>query len=92
MNGTFFKLNLVLQRFTIYTINMYLPKLNMEEIKDNSFFQFVSKCYLHIIFIVMFILFLVEFFYLFNKNPEDLMKSDFFVKYLNMSSKLIKQK
>lgn len=72
---------------------MSTSNMNLKEIiENNSFLRFVSKCYLHIIFIVMFILFLIEFFYLMSKNPDDLLKGDFFAKYLNISSKFLKQK
>ena len=74
---------------------MSLPvvsNLNIEEMTQNPFLKFISKCYLHVIFIVMFILFLIEFFYLFKKNPDDLFKGDFFTKYLNITNKFIKHK
>ncbi len=71
---------------------MSLSNVNFKEMfENNSFFQFVSKCYLHIIFIIMFILFIVEFFYVTTKNPDDLFKGDFFAKYVNMSNRFLKQ-
>lgn len=67
--------------------------LNVEELANNNrFFRIVSKCYLQIILLVVFILFVIEFFYLFQKNPNDLISGDFFTKYLNLTNKVIKQK
>jgi hypothetical protein len=60
-----------------------------ETIKNNVIFKFVSKCYLHIISLIIIILFLTEFFYLYKNNPSDIMKGDFFHKYLNISNSII---
>lgn len=70
---------------------MPMPSLE-ETVNNNSFLKFVSRCYLQIIFFIMFILFLIEFIYLFKKNPEDLVNGDFFAKYVNMTNKFLKQK
>jgi len=60
-----------------------------ESFKNSAIYKFISKCYLHILSVIIFILFLIEFIYLLKQNPNDIVKSDFFHKYLNISNNII---